>query len=478
MKTNRNRVWAAAAAGLLAALGMTGLVASTASAAPAMWMQASADAPDQLIFRDGRIIEGEVLEETATTVRFLVVVAGIKGEQTYSKADILKIERGVRDESGKAGVVSEAAEKAADPSADGPTDGAPGVYMIELTGRFGRDIAPTPIRDAIKDAAKMRPDYLIVVVDNAWETDWGQKLADDEAAAFDQLFQTEDMEPIFTKELPEMLGYRPKIVVWVKNAMGGAAFLPFNFDTMYFSSEGRIGGIGRLEQIFGSTGDARVREKQFSLRLGHARGMANRGGYDARLIEAMARTEYVLSYRIDNGKAMLVEGAPNTDLGEVLLTDDGQGENADDIKALARGQGNDNLTLSAEVAEILGVSQGTVDELDDLLYELGIDRNYRMLDSKSERIMKNWDRELEGAERSLRELWKRFLEVQVQGEYRERTTARATQMSLLLKIKALLERYGEVYKVRMLRLPEGLPPIPAIDVLHEQLRQEQMKDKP
>ena len=130
MKTNRNRVWAAAAAGVLAALGMTGLVASTASAAPAIWMQASADAPDQLIFRDGRIIEGEVLEETATTVRFLVVVAGIKGEQTYSKADILKIERGVREETGKAGVVSEEADQAAEPRTDEPTDGAMGMYMI------------------------------------------------------------------------------------------------------------------------------------------------------------------------------------------------------------------------------------------------------------------------------------------------------------------------------------------------------------
>jgi hypothetical protein len=267
-------------------------------------------------------------------------------------------------------------------------------------------------------------------------------------------------------------------VVWVKNAMGGAAFLPLNFDTMYFSSDGRMGGIGRIEQMFGGAGTVRTVEKQLSLRLGHARGMANRGGYDTRLIEAMARTGYVLSYRIEAGKAVLVVGMPNTDLGEVLLTDDGAGDNADDIKALARGLGNDNLTINAQVAEILGVSKGTVDDLDDLLYELEIDRNHRMIDGGGDRLMERWGRELEGAERSLRDLWKRFTEVQVQGEYRERTTARATQMQLLMKIKSLLEKYDEVNSVRMLKLPAGLPPVPNIEVMHEQIRQEQMKDRP
>lgn len=491
MKTQRNRVWAAAAAGLLAVIGMAGAhAASSPTAGVAVLSGASAaglivaDTPDQLIFKDGRIIEGKVLEETATQVRFLVVVAGISGEQTYNKSDILAIERGVAAEETDSPPMGSTMLGAGDhpdhpDAAEEADENAPGVYVLELSGKFGRDIAPTPIRNAIKDAAKHRPDYLIVVLDNAWENRWGQEMSDDQGAAFDQLFQTEDIEPIFTKELPEILGYKPKIIFWVKNAMGGAAFLPLNFDTIYFSSDGRMGGIGNLTEMFGSMGDERVREKQFSLRMGHARGMAVRGGYDTKIVKAMARTDYVLSYRIENGKVVLVEGMPNTDLGEHLLTDDGAGDNADDIRELARGLGNDTLTLDAEIAAILGLSKGTVDDLDSLLYELDIDRNHRMFKGRGERIMTQWGRQLESAERSLRDLWKKYNETEVQGDLSERRAARARQMQLLMKIKSLLEKYGEVYKVRLLKLPPGgLPGIPQIEVMIEQLRQDQMKDRP
>ena len=477
MNSKRNRVWAGVAAGVLAAIGV---MSSAAVGGPTPVVSVVADdTPDQLIFKDGRIIEGKVLEETATQVRFLVVVAGIKGEQTYNKSDILAIERGVGgdDAEGTTTPASGVVDRATDPAAAEGDPGAPGVYVINVEGFYGRDISPTPMRSIVKDAARSRPDYVILVVDNAWESFGGEEF-DDTVQMFDQLFLTEDIEPILTKEMPDILGYSPKIVVWVKNAMGGAAFLPLNFDTIYFSSEGRLGGIGGLEKIFGTTGDERVREKQFSLRLAHARGMANRGGYDGRLITAMARTEYVMSYRIENGRAVLVEGEPNSEIGEQLLTDDGAGDNEDSDYERARGLGNDNLTLTADVAGILGVSKGEVDNLDDLLYELGIDRNYRMIDTREERIREQWTRSVENAERQLRDLWEEFGRIQVQGERRERMAARASQMTKLREIISVLTRYEEVIKVGMFRLPPGLPPIPALEVMIEQIRQEQMKDRP
>lgn len=480
MRTSLMKGFAALAAGLIALGGAPGIGATT-WAAPAPSMQA-VDAPDQLIFKDGRIIEGKVLEETATHVKFLVVVAGISGEQTYSKADILAIERGEATggeaEKADATVDARSGEGPDHPvAADAVDESAPGVYVVELEGYYGRDVAPTPLRQIIKDAAANKPQYLILVVDNAWETFSGQEF-DDTVQMFDQLFLTEDIEPVFTKELPEILGYTPKIVVWVKNAMGGAAFLPFNFDTIYFAPDGRMGGIGNLLEMFGSTGDERVREKQFSLRLGHARGMANRGGYDGRIVEAMARSDYVLSYRIENGRPVLSEGLPKTELGEKLLTDDGQGENVDSDEERARGLGNDTLTLTADVARDLGISDGTVDSIEDLLWELQIERRHRMIEGRSERILEQWTGSIESAERQLRDLLEEFARIQVQGERRERVTARATQMRKIQEMIALLTKYQEVIKVGMFRLPEGMPDIPSLQVMHEQIKQEQMKDRP
>ncbi len=482
MKTQRNRVLAAAVAGVLAMVGFAG--AATVGApgvAPVTEsiLSVPGDPPDQLIFKDGRVVKGRVLEETETQVRFLVIVAGIEGEQTYNKADLLAIDRGPEGGEAKAEATTQAHNGDGADHPDAPADAnAPGVYVVNIEGHFGRDITPTTIRQIAKDIVKQRPQYVILVIDNAWGTLSGQEFGDD-VNQFDQLFLTEDIEPIFTKELPVMLGYEPKIVAWVKNAMGGAAFLPLNFDTIYFSSEGRIGGIGRLEEIYGTMGDERVREKQFSLRLGHARGMAITGGYDAKIIEAMARTEYVLSYRIDNGKAVLINAEPDTDRGEVLLTDDGQGDNEDTIQERARDKGNDNLTITADIAKTIGISKGTVDDLDSLLYELEIDHNYRLIDAREERIRKQWTRGVENAERQLRDLMEEYGRIQVAGERRERQAARSRQIATLRKIISLLERYEEVIGVRMFRMPEGgVPSVPQIEVMIEQITQEQMKDRP
>lgn len=480
MKNHQMKVLAALAAGSLAVGGAVGAFPAPGPAAPA-WMQAD-DTPDRLIFKDGRIVQGKVLEETETHVKFLVVVAGISGEQLYSKSDILAIEKGERaeGEGGKAATTtprSGGPDRARDPAGAEVDESAPGVYVVELEGYYGRDVAPTPLRDIIKDVASHKPEYLILVLDNAWETFAGDEF-DDTVQDFDSLFLTEDIEPVFTKELPEILGYRPKTVMWVKNAMGGAAFLPFNFQNIYFSPDGRMGGIGNLTEMFGSTGDERVREKQFSLRLGHARGMANRGGYDARIIEAMARTDYVLSYRIENGRPVLHEGLPRTELGEILLTDDGAGENVDSEAERARGLGNDTLTLTADIARDLGISKGTVETLDDLLFELEIDRRHRIIEGRSERVLEQWTRSVESGERQLTDLLEQFGRIQVQGERRERITARATQMRLIQQMISLLKRYEEVINVGMFRLPEGMPDRPSLEVMYEQIKQEQMKDRP
>ena len=73
---------------------------------------------------------------------------------------------------------------------------------------------------------------------------------------------------------------KPRMVAWVNKATGGAAFFPFLFKEIYFTSDGKMGGLGALESMFGGVGDEAVRQKQRSLRLGRAKGLAAKGGHD------------------------------------------------------------------------------------------------------------------------------------------------------------------------------------------------------
>lgn len=456
-----------------------GLLLVTAAAPFAAHAQqagvAKVEATDQIILKDGRIIKGKILEETSTTVKMTIVVAGISADNTYDKAQILSIQRDAIEAAPAtdARPATRETRRTGSP-ARASTDGAK-VYTIHLKGWLGEDISQTPIREAVRDAKANGAEYLVVIVENDWDRSrfGGDGEIPDEVGQFDQLFRAEEITPIFTSEIPTEWENPPQIVFWVKRAMGGTAFLPLVGSNIYFSSEGKMGGIGGVEKAYGSTGDEVVREKQFSLRLGHAEGIAITGGHDPRLIRAMARTDYVLSVGFDGGRPVYHEGMPRADRGEILLTDDGMEDREDTIQQLARGEGNDTLTLNSDIAFKLGVSKGTVDTFEDLMRELGIARAYTQIPGKSDMIMQNWRDGVARAKRDLESLWRDFGRIQVQGDYAERTRARGQQLRILDDMEKTLRRYEESLNPGQI----GVPGVGDIGVMRQRIRLEQARDR-
>src|SRR5688572_1579971 len=77
---------------------------------------AAQDEPkDMIIFRDGKVAEGKILEETDTTVKMRVVVAGISAETVYEKSRILQIQRAAKPAADPKTAEAPAATKAAEP---------------------------------------------------------------------------------------------------------------------------------------------------------------------------------------------------------------------------------------------------------------------------------------------------------------------------------------------------------------------------
>lgn len=477
-KSKGGKVWNRAAA-MLCAMAMGVVAAAPMALTPSALAQEATR--DTVIFTSGQIIEGTILEETPTSVRMKVVVAGIEAEMTYQKSEILKITRGT-GEAPKADAKPDpkSGSKSVKTDAKGtPAEGAKKIYVIELTGVFAQDISQTPIRNAVKDAKKNEADYIIVSLDNDWSLrrfgDIGERK--DEDSEFDMLFRAEDMAPIFSEEIPREWTTPPTVVFWVKKAMGGAAFLPLVCPNIYFHSEGKMGGIGGIGQLFGNTGDLVVREKQISLRLGHAEGIAIQGGYPVELVRAMARDEYVLSVRFEGGRPVFLERMPESP-DEMLLTNDGgKDENKDNIQALARGEGKNVLTLNAELAYKLGVSKGTVDNLDDLIFNLGpaVARNYQIVKGQSSQIVKGWRDGLSGARRELPKLWREFqtVEVKAPGGYRERQAARGRQISLIEDMQAIIKRYDEALNPNEVRVPDWNE----LETIKQSIRLQMLADK-
>ncbi len=469
---------ALAAAALLAALGAGPAWAQPLQAAKPEPTKA-VQGPDTLIMRNGTVLTGKILSETPSSLKFSGLSHGIAYESEFQKADILEIKRGALAEAPAAPSADPGATpKAGDPKPAPPAQDKKIVYLIDLEGKFGEDITQTPLRGAIRDARKQNAEYIIIRLNNDWRAEGDFEDLPDDAAAFDELFRAEDLMPVFMTDLPkEWEGQKPPQVVFlVEQAMGGACFLPMICPTIYFTPEARMGGVGNLTRLFGSTGDELVRQKQYSLRLAHAEGWANVGGYDYRLLGALCRTEDVLSVSFEGGRPVYHARMPETP-GELLLTDDGKEINEDNIEALARGEGNDVLTLNAKLAQDLLVSKGTCRNVDEVIDALGIARSADKTYGRSKQIMEGWTESVRQAKKNIIRLLQEFTDIQVAGEYPARTKARGQKIRKIQEVISILERYDESLTGRW-RGQNGIPGLDQLLLIIEQLRVQQMADKP
>lgn len=404
--------------------------------------QKAAATEDTLIFKDGRVYKGTIITETDAKVRFKGSVGGIPFETEYNRSDILSITRGTPGKPTadvKAPNVPSNTIAAADP---GTASGAKRVYVIPLTGEFGEDISQKPIADCLKDARDNRADIVIFSLENKWAFNSLQERKPEDAE-FDSMNRAEELQSVLTRGTVDGWTNPPRSVMYVRQALGGASFLPLLFNEVYFSPNARMGGIGDLSLYFQGS-DENARQKQISLRMGRAKGMASIGGHPLEIVDAMAIREYVLSYTYENGKVVLLPRMPEGP-NEFLLTDDGKDDRKDDIRQVARGEGNDALTLNAKTAQDIGFSKGTVDELDELFFQIGAGRNPVRVDARAEQIMKRWSDDIARSKRRLKEIMEEYARAQQNpgGTYEERTRQRGVQRRCLNEIKSIYRNFGE-----------------------------------
>jgi hypothetical protein len=502
-----------ARASLVAAFAMIALPASvqaqTSAGQPATKTESKAtqSTQDVLIFRNGKSLSGTIVSMTEKVVKFRSTVNGIPFETEYQRDEISEIKRGVaapapvgeKTADGKPAMTLQTA--GATPGGNVPAiaptiapttapaeiaadDGRKRVYWIDLEGKFGEDITETPLRSAIEDARKNKADVIFVYVNGDWSTTrYGEKvdvsgLQED----FEEMRRAEKIMPVLTDEIAAEWDHQPKFIFWIRRAMGGCAFFPLISNDNYFTSDGKLGGIGNLSTMMKGRGHERVVAKQVSLRLQHAVGWARKGGYNESLVRALTMPEFVLTVKLVDGKPVFFERYPESP-DEELLTDDGDKTNQDTIDLLARGEGNDVLTMNARIAKLINFSQGTVDTRDELFAATGLDREGVLVEGKSKRIMKDWSDGLVRAQKQLRKLVEELQEIQVTGDRQQRIRARGSRINKIEQIKSVLKRYLEAwdpYFLNEVGIPlngEGDANIEALTGQQESLKLQNLGDK-
>lgn len=354
-------------------------------------------------------------------------------------------------------------------------------YRIDLTGEFGHEVTATPMKKILEDAKKWNPDYLVFYVNLAFGG-MGQRLEDYQSNprmtsfAFNQLETARQLQVLFTDNIRDddtwktRDGKKPQLIMWVKKAMGGAAFVPFVAPHIYYTSDGQHGGIGYLEWTLAGRGDWIVHEKLYAARLARAEGLAIKGGHEPKIVKAMARTDYVLSVSYVGGKPLFFE----TDQGDELLTDDGIPP--DDVDTQIRGNGNDYLNLDSAKAIRLGLAKGIADTTEDLADELGVARGYVFVRGQASDAFQKWGREVSKAEREMTTKMREMDRLPIQGENAaERNAVRSRHIKYCNDVLALYKKYGEA--LNPLALQRGNVPEPDdllvyIERMKQQIRQD------
>jgi hypothetical protein len=356
------------------------------------------------------------------------------------------------------------------------------IYVIPFRGEFGRDFSQTPMKRAMAEAKKEKPDIILLVFDASYTIDG--ETYDDYAqfqgqASWNAVFRAAELATIFNddfrsdKEFVNRKGEKPRIIGWVKKAMGPSAFLCLAMSELYFAENARVGGVGYLNFLFAGRGDEVVREKQRSLRMGKFEGLMSAAGYPTRIARAMSRSDGLLSYSMRGGKPVFFEDLT----GDNILMDGGDPDRRDTMEDLVRLRGNDVLTLNATTARDLGISRGTVNSEDELVSTLGVERSYAVRGEKALRILSQWSREISSAEgRVLRNI-REFQRIQINGRTpAERNAQRGRQLGILNNVKRDLEKYEEAISPDTI---QGAPKeiTSEINVIIERIKTEMRLDK-
>lgn len=434
--------------------------------------KAEAAAGDRVILKSGTIVEGRILEETATQIVMMVTVRGIEAKTTYAKSEISEIKRGVVAVATKAAATDAAKTglSIGDKSSTETTTSAEEdptltrLYLAELKGIVGLEVSQTPIAELFEEADKYFNDLVPSgiaagperVVDPA-KRDRNLVVVklDLSPGIGDDVFNAENLAPAFKEQIVDK-GRR--VVFWIKLAGGAGAFIPWISPEIYFTEEGLMGGGFDYESF--NVGDKMVNEKQISLRLGHAEGFVIKGGYGdhVAVMRAMFRSSYWLAVKFEGGKPIYKQEEldPATDgEGWTILSDDGKGKNKDSATSL---KGNDLLSLNSEWAEKLGISKGTAETIDDLAFKLGVQRHYKAIEeNKAQDAIKDWKEGIIEALRMTAErpipalqinqpgkLIRELNEQRSTGDFEQRKKARGRQIALLQQIRAIIQQYKEV----------------------------------
>ncbi|MHC4220136.1 MAG: hypothetical protein ACYSU7_16955, partial [Planctomycetota bacterium] len=341
-----------------------------------------AETEDILFMVDGRELHGQIISESTQEVVFQMIEKslGLNSRMTLRLSEIARIERDVPVESAPAADVKRTRGPTSRPADDKPTErygrarptddnlDLPTIYVVPMRGQMGTDIHKSIYEDVVKDIKAIKPDVIVFELNSKDFPDLMIPQVEDPRDTRGVLMFEEYRELVnmFQDELADT-----RQVMWIKDSVGFSSMIALAWEELYMTPEARLAG---LRSVIDTTGadkwsDADVRAKMSAAISAFVKAFLEYGGYGMELADAMLWPETVLSATF---KGREVVWSP-TGVGEYIVDSD------------------DEMTVGfkSKIAEDLLISDGTVEDIDDLAFLLGY-REYREVGEKGQDLVNDY----------------------------------------------------------------------------------------
>jgi hypothetical protein len=337
---------------------------------------------DVLYMVDGRVLHGEILSENTREVEFQLVdeSLGLRTRLRFPISAIARIDRDVPVASQAVADVKVPPRPSTAPAEQEPTGrygrarpadeslDLPTLYVVPMRGQMGTDIHKSIYEEVIEDIKQVGPDVVIFELDSKDFPDLMIPEVEDPRDSRGVLM-FEEYRDLVSKFRDELADTRQ--VMWVKDSVGFSSMLALSWEELYMAPEARLAG---LRSVIDTTGadkwsDPDVKAKMSAAISAFVKMFLEHGGYSAELADAMLWPEVVLAASF---KGREVVWSPTT-IGEFVVDSDDEA----------------TVWFRSKVAEDLLISDGTVENLDDLAFLLGY-REFREVGDEGQELVEQY----------------------------------------------------------------------------------------
>ncbi|MCZ6834770.1 MAG: hypothetical protein O7G85_03255 [Planctomycetota bacterium] len=373
-------------------------------------LQDDGNTEDIVYMANGRILHGQILEETRDTIVFEYRndKLGITTKMVLKKQNISKMDQDVAmaTSSVQPDAVAENKPKFDSNSTSTVKPGyldelknkyearlasedlnLPRVYMVPMEGQMGTDVHISFYRSIVDDIRAMNPDLIVFHLDCS-DIDDGMMMNQGFRIAMGELelepgIQDLDQYGLLIDLFRDDLRDIPQIM-WVKDSVGVSSVVALAWPDFYMHPDATLAGLDKIWAQAAEFGDDQVSAKMIAAWSAAAKAFLEYGGVPLVIGDAM----------LDPSKTLMASWRGR----DVIWSLDGQGV------YMVDGSETATARFTARVAENLCLTRGSAETLDDLMLLHGY-REYQLLpgaaDSEYKDYVKNWRRSFEGATTAL-----------------------------------------------------------------------------